>query len=165
MMRLLLGLLCLIALEVDAFPQEKNQERSTQRYVFFAPGGATSGGYTDPVMHFGVGAEGLLYKGLGVGGEIGYLYPTVSPSSGVGVASVNALYQFGTRSKLRKTIPFVTGGWSVAIRDGVVNGANIGTGLHYWIRPRLGLRLEFRDHFAAADTGSHIWQCRIGLSF
>jgi hypothetical protein len=158
------GICCVLVVAGFAFAAD-NQDRKGQGYVFFATGGATGGGRTDAVMHFGLGGEGVLYKGLGLGGEIGYLYPTVSASSGIAIVSINALYQFGLPTSTRKTVPFITGGWSIAVRDSAINGANIGGGVTYWFRRRLGLRMEFRDHFAARDITAHIWEGRVGLSF
>ncbi len=165
MKKVISAVCCLLIVVCVARAGENDPVRRGQGYVFFAPGGATSSGYTEAVMHVGGGVEGLLYKGLGIGAEIGYLYPTVSASSGVAVVSLNGLYQFGSPGAKRKVVPFITGGWSMAIRDGMVNGANVGGGLNYWFTRRMGLRLEFRDHFVPSDLGTHIWQARVGLTF
>src|SRR5689334_5156366 len=64
-------------------------------YVFFAPGGATCCGNTAMTLHFGVGGEGILGKGIGVAAELGALgtrrYYT---DSVLGVFSPNGSYHF-----------------------------------------------------------------------
>jgi hypothetical protein len=79
-------------------------------YVFIAPGIATDGEGVAPTLHAGVGADRFVYRGLGIGGEIGYAGAMFAPSAGVGVASVNSSYYFRRANKLT---PFVTGGYSL----------------------------------------------------
>lgn len=160
--------LCLAGiLPLQALGQESETPSKGQAYVFFAPGVAKSFGChscTSGMLHFGGGGERLLYKGLGIGAELGYLFPTESAGSGVGLVSINGLYSFNRDGKA-KVVPFVTGGWSLAFRGGTVNAVNFGGGINYWVKKRLGLRFEFRDHFATAYTSDHIIEGRIGLAF
>src|SRR2546426_11781921 len=86
----------------------QNKERHGQGYVFVAPTTTTEGGFG---LHFGVGGEGLVYKGLGVGGEIGYLGAAQALSEGAGVLSPNVSYHFTKASKSGKFAPFVTSGY------------------------------------------------------
>ncbi len=139
------------------------EEHVGQGYVFFAPGAVVQGGYSTGTAHFGGGGEGLIYRGLGIGAELGYLTPWRDFSSGIGIFSVNGSYHFNRTEKLS---PFITGGYSLAFRNGHINLANFGGGVNYWFREKMGLRLEFRDHI---HTGSfptaHYLSARIGLSF
>lgn len=128
-------------------------------YAFIAPGAASPG--NSGTMHFGIGGEGLVYKGLAAGGEIGFLGPRESLAEGIGVFSPNASYHFTRNSKL---VPFVTGGYSLGFREGIANAVNFGGGVNYWFKPRLGLHLAFRDHFSPTED-AHLWGFRIGISF
>jgi hypothetical protein len=135
------------------------QERKSWGYGFVAPGGANS----TFLLHFGGGGEGVFYKGLGVGGEIGYTAPARELGNGIGLASINGVYVFGKRDS--KLAPFVTGGYSLAFRNDTLNMINFGGGVNYWFKDRVGLRFEFRDHVATSSADFHIYGFRAGLTF
>lgn len=145
-----------------AIAAQTTSEHRGQGYAFVA-----TGGYSDSTatLHFGVGGEGLVYKGLGVGGEIGYLAAARQLDSGFGVLSPNISYHFLNASKSGKVVPFVTGGYSLFFRSGVAHGVNFGGGINYWFKERVGLRLEFRDHIPAHGDLGHFYGVRIGLAF
>jgi hypothetical protein len=130
-------------------------------YVFGGVGGRSEANAVS--LHVGGGGEGLLYKGFGVGGEIGYFAPFESAGDGFGLASANIGYHFKMKSS-PKVVPFVTGGYSVAFRNGSSSGGNIGGGVQYWAKDKVGLRFEFRDHIFSSDS-PHIYSFRVGLSF
>ncbi len=132
-------------------------------YGFVAPGAYTPG--TTSTLHFGLGGEGLVYKGLGVGGELGYLAPTYAMAMGIGVASLDASYHFVTHSPEQKFVPFVSGGYSLAFRSATLNLVNYGGGMHYWFSRHFGLRLEFRDHVYLTSSRAHALGFRIGVAF
>lgn len=78
--------------------------------------------------------------------------------------SVNGAYHFNNAGRWR---PFVTGGYTFGF-DGEVteNLFNIGGGVDYWIRPKVGLRIEFRDHVWSGDGDAvHLWGVRCGVTF
>ncbi len=134
-------------------------------YVFIAPGGATDSGHTDTTLQLGVGGEGVFAKGIGVGADIGYLYPTAASfSSGLGSASVNGFYHFN--HKHVRLDPYVTGGYSILFRSGHLNLLNVGAGANWWFARHFGLRFEFRDnmHVTSGDN-THFWGFRFGLDF
>ena len=139
---------------------QRSDEQKSQGYAFFAPGVAAPGSIS--TVQFGVGGEGLVYKGGGVGGELGYVAPSQSFGGGLGVLSANGSYNFSRRKKL---VPFVTGGYTLLFRAGSANGVNFGGGINYWLRKRVGLRLEFRDQIFPALDGKNFLGFRIGLSF
>jgi hypothetical protein len=78
----------------------------------------------------------------------------------VGILSFNGSYHFGRSQKLSS---FVSGGYSIGIREGHISLANFGGGTNYWFRDRVGLRLEFRDH-VDRDHNQYL-SGRIGLAF
>lgn len=126
-----------------------------QGYLFFGPGSYTA-------MHFGGGGEGLVYKGLGVGGEIGYVFPREAFVYGVGLLSVNTSYHWnaGTHWKIQ---PFVTGGYSFLFRGESENRLNFGGGLTYWMANHAGLRVEYRQYEAVSYRNS-LREVRLGLA-
>ncbi len=146
---------------------ESEKEHRGEGYLFFAPGGLFSQGHPVGTAHFGGGGEFMLFKGLGAGAEIGYLTPWEDFSAGIGVLSANGAYHF---LRNRKVSPFLTGGYSLAFRDGHANLVNFGGGVNWWVKEGVGLRLEFRDHMHTLSyynnsIRTHYLGGRIGLSF
>ena len=107
-----------------------------QEYVFLAPVQPRS-------VHVGGGGEAFVWRGLGVGGEVGYVRPV--DGGGAGLLSVNGSYHWNARSHW-KVKPFVTAGYSLAVGSGVANLTNVGGGITYWMKDRLGLRVEYREY-------------------
>jgi hypothetical protein len=126
-----------------------------QGYLFFGPGNARA-------LHLGGGGEGLVYKGLGLGGELGYAFPRGAFGGGIGLLSANASYHFNVRSHW-KIHPFVTGGYTLAVRSGTANLVNLGGGLTYWMSDRVGLRVEYREYVPTAWRGD-LREVRFGLA-
>src|SRR5262245_20632343 len=75
-----------------------------QGYAFVAPSALSEGG---GALHFGVGGEGLVYKGLGVGGEVGYGRFIGRDNNGFGVLSANGSYHFKNATRSGQFAPFV----------------------------------------------------------
>ena len=135
----------------------------THGYVFAAPGGITDTDLDGPTLHFGGGAEIVLPRGVGIGGEVGVLSPGGKVLSSIGVASANAYYHFGPKGRIG---PYVTGGYSLLFRGDSGSGANFGAGVNLWFFRSLGLKLEFRDHLVSAGgVTNHWWGGRVGLNF
>lgn len=134
-------------------------------YVFGAPGQLRAVGDSATTFHVGGGGEVQTPTGLGGGAEVGFLGPTASFGDGIGVLNVNASYHVQGHTSSR-TVPFVTGGYSLLFRDGHSNGWNVGGGVEHWVRPGLGLRLEFRDQIHS-DGGvtAHFVGFRAGICF
>jgi hypothetical protein len=141
---------------------QTSNERRWYGNAFLAPGIATDGEGLGPTVHIGVGYDRFLYRGFGIGGEIGYVGAAVAPGFGAGLASINSAYHFRRADKF---VPFVTGGYSMLFRSATVNALNIGSGFNYWFREGLGFRLEARDHVAIQDRSAHALGLRIGLTF
>jgi hypothetical protein len=134
----------------------QSKERRGQGYFFVAPTTTTAGDFG---LHIGGGGEGLVYKGLGVGGEIGYFVDDA------GILSSNVSYHFTKASKSGKFAPFVTGGYTLLVGSDALHAVNVGGGVNWWFKDHLGLRLEFRDHVALQFGSTHIFGVRIGLAF
>ena len=125
-------------------------------------GGA--GGYSDhgpAVFHVGGGVQALWEPGIGVLAEVGWVAPFAFPGEGIGLLSLNAIVSVRgarPRSRLR---PFITGGYGMAFREGVIHLLNVGGGID-WSLGRVAWRTEVRDHFSLGEVG-HFWQVRTGL--
>lgn len=158
----------LLALSIVASAQTGKQYRG-QGYLFFAPGVTGDGAGT---VRFGGGGEGFVYKGLGVGAEIGYLAPWSSFNDGVAAGSANLSYHLLPKTDDKKIEPFVTTGYSIFARAGVSHGFNVGGGVNLWLSERGGLRLEIRDDISRGPISSrssfasdHFVSFRIGVAF
>ena len=160
--RALAGALTLAAI---ASPAATAHAQGAYGYVFGAPGAISCCGESEGTLHFGGGGEFVTPIGVGVGAELGFLGTWDGFSEGIGVFSVNGSYHFA-RSRGRKLDPFVTAGYSLAFRQGHANMGNVGGGANIWLHPRVGLRLEFRDHLWEGQ-GSKVqyWGLRIGAAF
>jgi hypothetical protein len=137
-------------------------DRRGQGYAFVAPTTSTGGGSG---LHFGAGGEGLVYKGLGLGAEVGYVAAARELGEGIGVLSPNVSYNFTKASRSGKFAPFVTGGYSLLFGSDALHAVNVGGGLNWWFKDRVGLRLEFRDHVTVRFGSAHLFGVRIGLAF
>ena len=133
------------------------------RYLFFAPGAGSVGDFSfgsngRANIHVGAGGEAFIYKGLGVGAEIGPVIPWTAPSfSGgyrlsccfgrlVGLGSANLSYHFLPNTADRKLEPFVVAGYSLFFRQGTWSGYNAGIGTNLWLKENVGMRFELRHH-------------------
>ncbi len=158
--------LLVILTGTQGFAEGKEREYRGTGYLFWAPGAAVACCGSVGISGLGIGGQGLLYKGLGIGVEGGYLYLMQSFRSGVGIASVNGLFQLGRSRASRKVVPFVTAGYSLAFDSGgVVHALNFGGGMNYWFREKQALLLEARDYFSPAFPQVHLLTGRIGISF
>jgi hypothetical protein len=154
------GLLLVVLLSAAGHLSAQDFTFQENGYGFFAAGSAPG----TATMHFGAGYEMEIYKGLGVGGEIGYLTPFSDFGDGIGVFSPNGVFQF--RIANDKFTPYITGGYSLGFRSGHIDGFNFGGGTHYWFGEKTALRFEFRDQvFDFGPTMEHYYGFRIGLSF
>ena len=162
-----LFVLMLVALMTTMVSAQSGNDSRGQGYVFAAPGSVSGLGSSEGTLHIGGGGKGFLTKGFALGGEVGYLTPFTSFADGLGIASVNTSYHFGRGDSDRKAIPYITGGYSLAFRDGTINMINFGGGVNYWVKDGLGIKFEFRDHtnIESPIAEVHFWQVRIGLVF
>jgi hypothetical protein len=131
-------------------------------YAFFTPGVLVGDG-ASPTVNIGGGAEGLIKGGLGASVDLSYLFfPRSGFGEGFGMFSPGMVYQFRTN---RQTIPFVSGGYTLAFRQGTENLVYAGGGFNHWFGNRWGLRFEVRDQIAPRDPEYNFLQFRIGFLF
>lgn len=153
-------ILLMISIPAAAYGQSRDERRGWG-YGFAGVGGGTEFN-TGARFTAGGGGEVLLYRGLGLGGEIGYLSAPERVSDGIGIGSVNLSYHF---TRTGKVAPFVTGGASAGFAGGsAAGGGNFGGGIQYWPKDRVGLRFEFRDHVFSSDS-PHLYAFRVGVTF
>jgi hypothetical protein len=138
------------------FAQDLNDKKAWG-YLFGGFGGASQG--EGAFVHVGGGAEGLMYRAVGIGAELGYLTPSTF-RNGIGLFSLDFSAHFNSSGK---TVPFVTGGYSLAFRSGTASGGNFGGGMNYWFSNRAALRVEFRDQVFSSDS-PHTYVLRVGVS-
>jgi len=163
MKKILFAVCVFVLLPLLASGQEADDKWASRGYGFVAPGAAIGDGSSIGFLHFGGGAEGNIYKGLGVGAEISYGAPFEAMGNGVGVFSVDGLYRFHKSGS--KFEPFLAGGYSLLFRSDFANAVNLGGGIDCWFQKKLGMRFEFRDYFSPHYFNVHIIQGRIGVIF
>jgi hypothetical protein len=159
----------LIALSLSALAQTSNGSRG-QGYLFIAPGKAINNYEigSGPFVHAGGGVDGFIYKGFGVGAEIGGF----GNDYVVGIGSVNFSYHFLPGATERRIEPFVSAGYTLFFRAGVRSGVNVGVGINRWLNKNVALRFEVRDNFHGPggpvfgfSGGGHLIGFRIGMTF
>jgi hypothetical protein len=143
-------------------------------YVYAGPGGISTAGETGKVLYGGLGGEGIVGSGIGLGAEGGAIRQVSAGWHGLlALVSTNFYYHFVHTQD--RSDPFVTIGYTSLFRGahheagldpGQANAVNFGGGLNYWFRPRLGLKLEFRDHLQLKrGPNASYWSFRLGLTF
>lgn len=140
-------------------PVAGNAQRS-YGYGFAAFGNES--GYAK-YFHPGLGGDWVSSRGIGLGGEVGWIAGRRRGAPKLALLSANASYHF--RLENASFDPFATAGVSGATAGG---GADLlwnwGGGLNWWWRPRFGARFEFRDHVWTAGS-RHLAEFRAGVAF
>ena len=112
------------------------------------------------------GAEIFLVEGLSAGGEVGPVIARI-PTPGyyyvLGLGSANLSYHFLRSTPTERIKPFLTGGYSTTFRAGIQSGANVGGGIDVVLKPRVSLRLEFREYLSRLRV-DHVGP-RVGIAF
>ena len=134
-----------------------------------APAGAQALGYgiAGPAGYSGFfGSSTLLVHAAG-GGEFGLL---ANADGGMFVTSVNGVFHFvpSVVTPIKSRIsPFASGGYTrLSSGEGAFDAWNLGGGADLWLKPRVGLRVEFRDHIRPDGRGGvQYWAYRVGVVF
>jgi hypothetical protein len=145
-----------------AIPPENPHVHHGQGYLFIAPGVYIGNAESISTLHAGGGGEVLVYRGLGLGAEVGGIAALTESGGGLWLFSANGSYSFARQSRVS---PFLTGGYSSVGGRGQRNLVNFGGGVNYWFQEGKGIRLELRDHIYADGTGRHLLGFRIGFAF
>lgn len=116
------------------------------------------------IMSFSGAGEGYLYKGLAMGGDGQLVWPRDNSDSYFGLLSLGPSYHFDDRLNPRKIVPFVTGGYGLAFRDGATSLYQLGGGVTYWPAPRVGLRFEYR-YYDNTRNEFQMNQLRFSIAF
>ncbi len=133
-------------------------------YVYVAPGLVAPEG--EGTIHLGGGWERFFGRHVGLGLEGGFLGPVASLSDGIGAFSPNLVARIRAKNNENRIEPFVTGGYSLFFREGIANGVNLGGGVNWWFKERVGLRFEIRDNvLISTDETVQVVGFRIGLTF
>ena len=127
--------------------------------------GFVTGDEENGIFNAGFGGEGLIYKGLAVGADVGYLGPLEFAGEGFGNLNINGSYHFFNGQSTQKWTPFVTGGYTLFFREGTANLFNIGGGVTYWINPSKGVRFEVRDQIWNDYGTYHYVSFNVGFVF
>ncbi len=139
--------------------------QSSSGYLFLAPGGVTSSGRTEMMLHAGGGGDAVIGKGIGVNVELGAIWPRECFVECVmGAFSPGGTYHFRRGAEL-KLDPFVAGGYTLMFRGASENLFYFGGGANYWFSRKVGLRMEMRDHVWTGYRAAHFWNFRLGLAF
>ena len=139
----------------------QNYEKNSAWYGLFGAGSYTEG--SDAFIHYGIGYDALLDKGLGINLELGFLSSTGYRSSQLNLAA-GGTYTF---SRDRKTKPFVTIGYGYFMADESDSGSIFfGGGVNHLIGDRWGIKLEVRDNLLQDKYwDGHFIEGRFGLLF
>jgi len=157
--------LLLLALVSLASGQDSEKSYSGHGYGHFAAGTCVRWG-CGTLLSLGGGAEGFVYRGLAVGAELGYTWPSRHMHDGIYMLSANPAYHFKGAGRSRRVVPFVTGGYTGFFREGWANGFNYGGGVTWWAADHVGLRFEVRNHHAIpAVLDESLLMFRFGVSF
>lgn len=157
------SLLCLFFVTLVATPliAQTQPERQGYGYVYAGViGGENGAGFTA-----GGGGDGLVYRGVSLGGELSMLSPGNRWGRSFGAAAFNAGYHFLHASADGKFVPFVTAGPVAFFGDGVGLGFSAGGGVNYWFKERFGARFEFRTQVPVDTDFQPFYGLRVGLSF
>ena len=139
--------------------------QTSHGYVYFAPGGATSSGYTAMTVNLGFGGEARIVSHLGAGAEAGVLaFRQDFAGSVMGTVSPTG-YVHLVGSKEAKIDPFIGGGYSLFFRNYHENLVHFGGGVNFWPKRHLGVKIEVRDHVNTRYNAIHFWGFRFGLAF
>ena len=174
-MRQFIGIVALaLAFPLASIAQQPEYHHWAQGYFVIGFGKGTPFSYSPSIGQVGGGGEGFLYKGLGLGGEVGYLTGVGRAPDAAWSASGDLSYHFGRNRRRGKLDPFLLGGISYVGAVGIAAwgsggsaASNFGGGANLWISERAALRIEFRDIARATDFWiyHHYLSWRIGVTF
>jgi hypothetical protein len=166
MTKLILTVLTMLTAFVPAVAQMSN----SYVYAFGGPVVVPRSAFTrwnGNFVHVGAGGEGRITDRFAMGADLGVLKPVTNQYAiTAGLASVSPAFHFRSPNAKSKLDPFVDGGLSMLFgRGGAGAALHYGVGANYWLRRRIGLRFEFRDHVWSPEAGEtvHLIELRVGV--
>jgi len=158
-------ILAMTLLSIPAWPQAqpavKPFKYNGYGYTFFSTG-ACRHGYAN--VGVGGGGEGFIWRGLTIGGEVGYYRFPADRNAGYGVATLGPGYHFVNRDKLAKWDAYV--GVSVLglgfAPGGLAPAGGLGGGVNYWFKEKFGLQTGVQFQAIGEEP---LVLFRIGLTF
>ncbi len=116
------------------------------------------------LMSFAGAGEGYVWKGLALGGDGQLVWNRDQSDSYFGLLSLGPSYHFDDRENPRRVVPFVTGGYGLAFREGGISLYQMGAGVTWWPKDRVGLRFEYR-YFDNTRDAFQMNQLRFSVTF
>ncbi|MDX1983361.1 MAG: hypothetical protein SFV51_24025 [Bryobacteraceae bacterium] len=168
-MRRFLNALSLLAclLPAGLYAQDSLPQSLTFGYAFAGPVFVPRSGFTrwdGTFVHAGGGGEAGIGRYLSAGGEVGILAPLTNEFARTGGILAGGI-SVHPRGPERHWDPFLSGGVGVLAGGGAAGLAYVGGGVHYWFRPRIGLRFEYRHHlWPNADGNIQLAGLRLGIA-
>lgn len=157
------GLMAVLA--AGAFAQSGREAYNAVGTIGFGFGGradrATDFG---KLMSFVGGGEGYVWKGLALGGDGQFVWQRDNSDTNFGLLAIGPSYHFDDRENPRKIVPFVTGGYGLAFRDDALSLYQLGGGVTWWPKARVGLRFEYR-YYDNTRNEFQMNQLRFSVSF
>jgi hypothetical protein len=158
-------ILAMTLFSIPAWPQAepavKTFKYNGNGYTFFSAG-ACQHKYTN--IGVGGGGEGFIWRGLTIGGEIGYYRFPADRGAGYGVAAFGPGYHFVDREEPKKWDPWVSAtvlGLGFA-SGGMAAAPRLGGGVNYWFKEKVGLQTGVQIQ-GLGEEGLVLF--RVGLTF
>jgi len=166
MSKTMFGILIILLAPLPALAQQS----SNYVYGIVGPVVVPKSAYTrwnGDFIHVAGGGEGRITDRFALGGEVGALLPVNNQYAlTTGLASVTPAFHFFPKESTRKFDPFAVGGLDVLFANGGGSvGFHYGGGVNYWVKRRLAVRCEFRDHVWSPESGEtvHLVDFRFGI--
>lgn len=141
-MRLILLALAVLAIPASLVAQnaDKPFRYNELGYTYFSAGACQHGYFN---LGVGGGGERFIWRGLTLGGELGYYTFPADRNGGYGVITINPGYHFVNRKIAKKLDPYISATLAgLAFNGGGSAGAGyLGGGVNYWFRERAGLQI------------------------
>jgi len=153
MKRIIMTALFLLMVLASVSAQDTDHPPRGQGYAFIGAGSRLM----SPTVGFG--GEVYVYKGLGMGVEVGGAGLTGNSNKMTGVGSADLSYHFFPKKLLNNAAPFVAGGYTVFFGHNThtgtglwghkplaTSGFNVGGGVDVFATKHVGLRFDVRYH-------------------
>lgn len=164
MKRILMILSMALALAMGALAQSNDAYNAVGTLGFGFGGRSDLGTGFGKLMSFAGAGEGYVWKGLALGGDGQLVWNRDHSDTYFGLLSLGPSYHFDDRTNPRQLVPFVTGGYGLAFREGGRSLYQLGGGVTWWPKSRVGLRFEYR-YFDNSRGQFQMNQLRFSVAF